>query len=159
MPRQSDFEDVGGPFFLDPDSHAGDLIEDDQSMWFETDDGLVILLGCCHAGLSNTVEHIRKFSGIQKVKGIIGGMHLVNADQNRLDRTFAVMKEWKPAFLVPCHCTGAPQGDKCKMLWARTSSTSAMLAWRSTSVPCALPECVSPNEKASASGGFFAISK
>ncbi len=112
VPRQSDFEDVGGPFFLDPDSHQDDLIEDDQSMWFETDDGLVILLGCCHAGLVNTIEHIRKFTGIQQVKGIIGGMHLVNADQQRLDRTFQVMKAWQPKFLVPCHCTGAPQGEQ-----------------------------------------------
>ncbi|RJX32090.1 MAG: MBL fold metallo-hydrolase [Oxalobacter sp.] len=112
VPRKSDFEDVGGPFYLDPDSIKDDLIEDDQSMWFETDDGLVILLGCCHAGLANTIDHIRKFSGIQKVKGVIGGMHLVNADQNRLDRTFKVMDEWKPQFLVPCHCTGAPQAQQ-----------------------------------------------
>lgn len=112
VPRKSDFEDVGGPFFLDPDSHQDDLIEDDQSMWFETDDGLVILLGCCHAGLMNTIEHIRQFSGIQKVAGVIGGMHLVNADQHRLDRTFQVMHAWQPKFLVPCHCTGAPQAEQ-----------------------------------------------
>ncbi|MEA5098173.1 MAG: MBL fold metallo-hydrolase [Burkholderiaceae bacterium] len=107
VPRQSSFEDVGGPFFLDPDSVRDDLIEDDQSMWFETEGGLVILLGCCHAGLVNTINHIRHFSGIEKVKGVIGGMHLVNADQRRLDRTFAAMAEWQPQFLVPCHCTGA----------------------------------------------------
>jgi len=106
VPRVSSFEDVGGPFFIDPDSHQNDLIEDDQSMWFETDDGLVILLGCCHAGLVNTIDYIRNISGIQKVRGVIGGMHLVNADQQRLDQTFKVMAEWKPEFLVPCHCTG-----------------------------------------------------
>ena len=112
VPRRSDFEDVGGPFFLDPDSVKDDLIEDDQSMWFETEEGLVILLGCCHAGLVNTIEHIRQFSGVQKIKGIIGGMHLVNADEQRLDRTFEAMHAWEPVFLVPCHCTGAPQSEK-----------------------------------------------
>lgn len=107
VPRASSFEDVGGPFFLDPESHNDDLIEDDQSMWIETDKGLVILLGCCHAGLVNTIDYIRKFSGIQKVRGVIGGMHLVNADQQRLSQTFKAMIDWEPEFLVPCHCTGA----------------------------------------------------
>jgi 7,8-dihydropterin-6-yl-methyl-4-(beta-D-ribofuranosyl)aminobenzene 5'-phosphate synthase len=112
VPRVSSFEDVGGPFFLDPDSHQDDLIEDDQSMWFETDDGLVVLLGCCHAGLVNTIDYIRKISGVQKVRGVIGGMHLVNADQQRLDQTFKMMTEWQPEFLVPCHCTGANAAEQ-----------------------------------------------
>jgi 7,8-dihydropterin-6-yl-methyl-4-(beta-D-ribofuranosyl)aminobenzene 5'-phosphate synthase len=112
VPRVSTFEDVGGPFFVDPDSHQDDLIEDDQSMWFETDDGLVVLLGCCHAGLVNTIDYIRKISGIQKVHGVIGGMHLVNADQDRLEKTFRVMGEWTPEILVPCHCTGANAAEQ-----------------------------------------------
>lgn len=112
VPRNSSFEDVGGPFFLDHNSHQDDLIEDDQSMWFETDDGLVILLGCCHAGLVNTIDYIRKISGVSKVHGVIGGMHLVNADQQRLDRTFEAMAGWKAEFLVPCHCTGANAAEQ-----------------------------------------------
>jgi len=107
VPRQTAFEDVGGPFFLDADSIAPDMIDDDQSMWFETERGLVILLGCCHAGVVNTVEYIRMISGIRKVRGIVGGMHLVNADRKRLDCTFGEMADWSPEFLVPCHCTGA----------------------------------------------------
>lgn len=106
VPRHTTFEDVGGPFFLDKDSKQHDLIEDDQSMWFETEDGLVILLGCCHAGVVNTIDYIRKITGIEKVKGVIGGMHLVNADQHRLEETIKAMNSWEPNFLVPCHCTG-----------------------------------------------------
>lgn len=106
VPRSTNFEDVGGPFFLDIDSVDGDLIEDDQSMWFETEEGLVVLVGCCHAGIVNTVNYIREITGIQKVKGIIGGMHLVNADANRLGETIKAMQDWSPSFLVPCHCTG-----------------------------------------------------
>jgi len=81
-------------------------------MWFETDEGLVVLLGCCHAGVVNTIDYIRKVSGIDKVIGVIGGMHLVNADQNRLDRTFKAMSAWRPAFLVPCHCTGTNAAEQ-----------------------------------------------
>ena len=107
VPRTSRFEDTGGPFFLDDHRGVDYLIEDDQSMWFETDKGLLILLGCCHAGLVNTVEYIKQISGIDKVHGIIGGMHLVNADETRLQYTFDNMKRWKPDILIPCHCTGA----------------------------------------------------
>ncbi len=106
VPRISAFEDTGGPFYLDNESKADDLIEDDQSMWFETDEGLIILLGCCHSGLVNTINYIRSISGKDKVRGIIGGMHLVNADDKRLNYTFDAFKSWQPEFLVPCHCTG-----------------------------------------------------
>ena len=106
VPRESILEDTGGPFFLDDHRGVDDLIEDDQSMWFETDKGLLILLGCCHAGLVNTVEYIKQISGIDKVHGIIGGMHLVNANEERLKYTFDHLKRWKTDKLVPCHCTG-----------------------------------------------------
>ena len=106
VPRRSCFEDTGGPFFLDDHRGVDDLIEDDQSMWFETGKGLLILLGCCHAGLVNTVEYIQQISGIDKIHGIIGGMHLVNADEKRLQYTFDHLRNWKPDILVPCHCTG-----------------------------------------------------
>ncbi|MDR0933856.1 MAG: MBL fold metallo-hydrolase [Burkholderiaceae bacterium] len=109
VPRVSPVEDTGGPFYLDNASREDDLIEDDQSMWFETDEGIVILLGCCHAGLVNTVDYIRRVSGKDRIRGIIGGMHLVNADEKRLNYTFDAMKSWQPEFLVPCHCTGAEQ--------------------------------------------------
>lgn len=112
VPRISSFEDVGGPFYLDPHSIQEDLIQDDQSMWFETDAGLVILLGCCHAGLVNTIEYIRNISGIQKVHGVIGGMHLVNADQQRLNKTLMAIALLQPEFLIPCHCTGANAGEQ-----------------------------------------------
>lgn len=112
VPRWSSFENTGGPFFLDADSKQADPIEDDQSMWFETEQGLVILLGCCHAGLVNTIEYIRKVSKMDKVHGIIGGMHLVNANQDRLDRTFSAMAGWKAEFLIPCHCTGTDAANQ-----------------------------------------------
>ena len=106
VPRLNDFEDTGGTFHLDDKRGAVDEIEDDLSMWFETEEGLVVLLGCCHSGLSNTIDYIRKISGIQKVKGVLGGMHLLQASETRLSKTFDVLKGWQPEFLIPCHCTG-----------------------------------------------------
>ena len=112
VPRLNSFEDTGGTFHLDAERGPVDKIEDDQSMWFETDDGLVVLLGCCHSGLSNTIDYIRKVSGIDKVCGVLGGMHLLQASPERLEKTFKVMRDWKADFLIPCHCTGMASAKK-----------------------------------------------
>lgn len=106
IPRLTLFEDTGGPFFLDSIGNEPDRIRDDQALWLETPSGLVIVLGCCHSGLVNTVEYIRKTSRIQRVRGIIGGMHLLHASEARLAATAEKLREWAPEFIVPCHCTG-----------------------------------------------------
>lgn len=107
VPRINPFEDTGGPFYLDANKAQPDLINDDLSLWFETTDGLVILTGCCHSGLINTISHIRRISGIERVHGIIGGLHLLNAGEERLQATRKFLAECRPDFLIPCHCTGA----------------------------------------------------
>ena len=106
VPRLSTFEDVGVGLFLDIEARNPDPVSDDMSMWFETDKGLVILLGCCHSGIVNTVNYIRQVSGIEKISGIVGGMHLIRASKERMDKTLEAMKSWNMDFLIPCHCTG-----------------------------------------------------
>lgn len=106
IPRPHAFEDTGGPFFLDPDGHRPDLLDDDQALWIHTNRGLVIIVGCCHSGLLNTVEHIRRVSGIDRIRGIVGGLHLHNASEQRLEKTFRAIADWDVEFIVPCHCTG-----------------------------------------------------
>ncbi|MDT8390660.1 MAG: MBL fold metallo-hydrolase [Lentisphaeria bacterium] len=106
VPRQTDFEDVGGRFFLDKQCRRPDMIEDDLSLWVETPTGLVVILGCCHAGVINTLRHIETLAGCQRVRGIVGGMHLVHADDNRLNKTVEVLNQYALDFIAPCHCTG-----------------------------------------------------
>ncbi|AJY71381.1 hypothetical protein RW64_18405 [Geobacter sulfurreducens] len=106
IPRIHPLEDTGGPFFLDPDGHHPDLIEDDTALWIETGRGLIIITGCCHSGLINTVEHIRSVSGVERVRGVIGGLHLQNASRERLEATASALRQWNPEFVIPCHCTG-----------------------------------------------------
>jgi len=77
-----------------------------MSVWFKTGRGLVIITGCCHSGLINTVEHIRSVSGVERVRGIVGGLHLLNASCERINSTIDILSEWNPEFVVPCHCTG-----------------------------------------------------
>ncbi len=105
--RRHPLEDTGGPFYLDPAGRVHDPIIDDMSIWIKTERGLIILTGCCHSGLINTVEHIRRISGVDRVRGIVGGLHLLNASRERIKSTCDALTEWKPDFVVPCHCTGA----------------------------------------------------
>lgn len=106
IPRTNDFEDVGGPFFLDEDLTLPDPILDDQALYFKSRDGIVVILGCAHAGVVNTLEHVRRLTGGAPVHAVLGGMHLERADARRLDETFAALRRLGVARFGPNHCTG-----------------------------------------------------
>ena len=106
IPRRASFEDTGGPFFLDAEQNHPDLIGDELAIWFETGRGLLILTGCCHSGLVNTINHVRTVSGIERVHAIVGGLHLLNASADRIEHTLRFIADCAPDFLIPCHCTG-----------------------------------------------------
>ncbi|MBC2735668.1 MAG: MBL fold metallo-hydrolase [Desulfobacteraceae bacterium] len=106
IPRQTTFEDTGGAFFLDPEARHADPIEDDLALWIKTDQGLVVCVGCCHAGIINTLTHVRRLSGVAPIRAVIGGLHLLNADSRRLNHTLADMQTMPIETVIPCHCTG-----------------------------------------------------
>ncbi|MCU0608854.1 MAG: MBL fold metallo-hydrolase [Chitinispirillaceae bacterium] len=104
--RHTLFEDTGGSFFLDPALQRPDPINDDLSLWIETDGGIVVITGCCHAGIVNTVNHIAKLRPGAKIRAIIGGLHLLHASAQRLAATLDACATWSPELIVACHCTG-----------------------------------------------------
>ena len=106
VPRLDPFEDTGGPFFLDPEGTKPDLLPDDLSLWMETPEGVVVLTGCCHAGLMNTLMLVRNRTGGRPLRALLGGFHLVNAGDRRMARTLETLRTLNPATIVPCHCTG-----------------------------------------------------
>ena len=106
IPRRTDFEDTGGPFFFDPAGNRPDPLEDDQSLWIATDEGLVVCTGCCHAGLINTLTHLRAVTGEERIRAVIGGLHLGAASPERLEKTALALRKIKPGLVVACHCTG-----------------------------------------------------
>jgi len=105
--RENDFEDTGGAFFLDEECRHPDPIEDDQAVFFDTSEGTVVLLGCAHAGVVNTLRSVRAETGGRPIHTVIGGMHLVNASPERMDRTIDALRELDVERLAPAHCTGA----------------------------------------------------
>lgn len=77
IPRETSYEDTGGPFFLDSAGKYTDPINDDLAIWIQTDEGLVVCVGCAHAGLVNTLKHIRSINHGSNIRAIIGGFHLL----------------------------------------------------------------------------------
>jgi len=106
VPRVTSFEDAGGPFFLDAGGARPDVIEDDQSMWIDTPEGIVMCCGCCHAGLINTVQYVCRLAGDARIAALMGGFHLLHANNERLAATLAALRRYNPAQIIPCHCTG-----------------------------------------------------
>jgi len=107
IPRVFPFEIIPpGPrrIVLPDNSMQGDHILDDTSLAFRSRDGLVIIPGCAHAGICNTVEYARKVCGESRVYDIIGGLHLRSAG-SQLDATLAYLKDLQPTSLHACHCT------------------------------------------------------
>ncbi len=68
--------------------------------------GLVVLGGCSHAGIVNTVKHLQKVSGVDKVHAVLGGFHLSGKNESIIDPTISGIKEIDPDYVVPMHCTG-----------------------------------------------------
>jgi 7,8-dihydropterin-6-yl-methyl-4-(beta-D-ribofuranosyl)aminobenzene 5'-phosphate synthase len=84
------------------------LILDDQALVVSLGDrGLVILSGCGHAGIVNTVRYARKLTGNDEVAAIVGGFHLSGPMFERIiEPTVDALAELSPSLLVPAHCTG-----------------------------------------------------
>jgi 7,8-dihydropterin-6-yl-methyl-4-(beta-D-ribofuranosyl)aminobenzene 5'-phosphate synthase len=89
-----------------PEGLVEDTIPEDQSLVFDTDRGLVILAGCGHAGIVNTVEYARKVVRAAPIHAIVGGLHLFALDDERLNWTADQLKANGLATLVGAHCTG-----------------------------------------------------
>jgi 7,8-dihydropterin-6-yl-methyl-4-(beta-D-ribofuranosyl)aminobenzene 5'-phosphate synthase len=104
--RVTEYEDTGGPFYLDQEGSFKDPIVDDMALWINSEKGLVVCVGCGHAGLINTLNHVRYASGISRIHAVIGGFHLLNANAHRIDQTIKALRSMAPGMIAPCHCTG-----------------------------------------------------
>jgi len=109
IPRPS-FEKAGTPpssAYREGDEFIRDYVDDDQSIVINVKDrGLVIVSGCAHSGIVNTVNYAREISGVDRVWAIIGGFHLAPASDDEIQRTIDEIKKMGPAMVVPLHCTG-----------------------------------------------------
>jgi 7,8-dihydropterin-6-yl-methyl-4-(beta-D-ribofuranosyl)aminobenzene 5'-phosphate synthase len=68
--------------------------------------GLLVLSGCAHRGIVNTLKHAQRMTGIEKVYAVMGGFYLTGVKRELIHKTIADIKAINPEYNVPTHCTG-----------------------------------------------------
>ncbi|MEA4881342.1 MAG: MBL fold metallo-hydrolase [Synergistaceae bacterium] len=107
VPRKTDFEEVGISLYtLDPEGKPiPDLMADDLSLIARVEGlGAVVVTGCSHAGIINIVRHSIKEG--EHLEAVIGGLHLVEASDERIQKTASALEEFAPSLVAAGHCTG-----------------------------------------------------
>ena len=104
--RTNDFEKVNPKFFVRTEQGlVQDLFPDEIALGIVTGKGLVLLVGCSHVGIVNILETVRKTMSIP-IAAIIGGTHLVEAREDRLEKTIEAFRVHGVKTIAVSHCTG-----------------------------------------------------
>lgn len=106
--RQTDFEELGIALkTIEGGEVVDDQMLDDISVVANVNGkGLVIVTGCSHAGIVNIARHAMELTDCEKIEGIIGGLHLVDAPDDRIKRTSEELSKLNPEWICAGHCTG-----------------------------------------------------
>ncbi|MGB9619513.1 MAG: MBL fold metallo-hydrolase [Armatimonadota bacterium] len=123
--RTSQLERVKGFKTTKGGKLVDDHMIDDQALFVTVrSKGSVIITGCAHAGLINTIKQAQKATGSKRVHAVIGGFHLANASAKRIGATVGELQRAGVKAIMPCHCTGEKAiakfievfGEKCRQL-------------------------------------------
>ncbi len=105
--QKNDFEIIESQFFVQRDGEIiPDPLADDQALILDTKKGLVVLLGCSHRGVINTLNHIKKLFPEKKIHAIIGGLHLGKATDAGLQKIIEHLGAFELEKIGVSHCTG-----------------------------------------------------
>ena len=110
VPRTTEFEEIIGlpdrkverDGVMEPEA----FLDDGALVMKIKGKGLVIVTGCAHSGIINTIHHAQKLGGNDKIYALIGGFHLTQASPQRITKTIHELKGKEIRYLVPLHCTG-----------------------------------------------------
>lgn len=108
--RENDFE-KGFPIQyaeINNELRPDPLIMDDQALVANIEGrGIVVITGCGHAGIINTINYAKKITDVESVYAVLGGFHLSgNIFEKIIERTVEQLQKIEPTYIVPCHCTG-----------------------------------------------------
>lgn len=107
IPMITDFEEIDPNLFVSEDGNwQPDKLLDDQAVIVNTELGLVVVLGCAHRGMINTLYHAQKITGVKPIYAVLGGSHLINASEERTWLTINALKDLGVQRLGLSHCTG-----------------------------------------------------
>jgi 7,8-dihydropterin-6-yl-methyl-4-(beta-D-ribofuranosyl)aminobenzene 5'-phosphate synthase len=106
--RITPYEKPKGFWTVENEKFIEDGMRDDQALVLNLEDkGLVVVSGCAHAGIINTIKQAQRLMGMKKVHAVIGGFHLSDSKEEIIKATINDLNEINPAFIYPCHCTGS----------------------------------------------------
>ncbi len=91
---------------LEDGKQNSDHMLDDTSLVFMMREGLVIVTGCSHAGIISIIEKAISLTGMKKVAALIGGFHLIDAENDRIEKTIARLEELEVELIYTGHCSG-----------------------------------------------------
>jgi len=107
IPMTTDYEAIDpGLCLKEREQFRPDPLKDDQALFIKMEAGLVVVLGCAHRGVINTLRHAQKVTGIELIHTVIGGTHLFRASEAQLALTIAELKAMEVQRLGVSHCTG-----------------------------------------------------
>jgi len=107
VPMKTDFEKIEPMLFVrENGKEIPDPLADDQALILDTDKGIVVLLGCAHRGVVNTLMRVQELTGKTTVYAVVGGFHLERASDAQVRQTVDVLKEFDVRQISPAHCTG-----------------------------------------------------
>jgi len=108
IPMITDYETIDTSAFVKTDTgFSKDPLRDDLTLFIKSDKGLIVIAGCAHRGIINTLLHAQKLTGCEDIYAVIGGIHLVSATNERLQRTIEEFKRLNIQKIGVSHCTGA----------------------------------------------------
>jgi 7,8-dihydropterin-6-yl-methyl-4-(beta-D-ribofuranosyl)aminobenzene 5'-phosphate synthase len=97
---------VESDFFLKKGNEiTRDTLADDQCLILESAKGLVVLLGCSHRGVINTLNHVLRLKNTDKIHAIMGGLHLGKASDNKLEKIIDQLRGFDLEMVGVGHCT------------------------------------------------------
>lgn len=109
IPMITEYEKIDPTLYVKQgDELKPDPLWDDQALFLKSEKGLIIILGCAHRGVINTIRHAQKLTGLEPVYAVIGGTHLNSASPQQLNLTIAELLSSGVQRLGACHCTGLP---------------------------------------------------
>jgi len=108
IPLVHDFEQMESVFFIKNENEIiPDTLADDQALILDTDKGLVVLLGCSHRGVINTLNHVVSIAGKKTIHAILGGLHLAKASDLKLRKIMDHLGGFGLEKIRVGHCTGS----------------------------------------------------
>ncbi len=107
VPMRTAYEQIDqGLFVKRGDQFLPDQLLDDRSIILKTTKGLLVIAGCAHRGIINTLQYARELTGEERIHAVIGGIHLFRASIVQRERTIEAFKEMKIEKIGVSHCTG-----------------------------------------------------